>query len=89
MTLNANILKKEKCIITRFTRVFWRNNADLRRLYLGPKIITKDKEHYHEHIEDIVYKKPDLKMGRMPPLRRNDDGVLDAVSGIVAEGTQK
>ena len=89
MTPNANILKREKRIMTRFTRVSWRNNADPRRLYVGPKIITKDKGYYHERIEDIVYKKTDLKMGCMPPLRRNDDGVLDAVSGIVAESTQK
>ena len=89
MTPNANILKKEKRIMTRFTRVFWRNNADPRKLHSGPKIINKDTGYYHERIEDIVYKKTDLKTGCMPPLRRNDDGVLDAVSGIVAEGIQK
>ena len=89
MTLNANILKKEKRIMKRFTRVFWHNNSDPGRLYLGPKIINKDKGYYHERIENIVYKKTDLRMGCIPPLRRSDDGVLDAVPGIVAEGTQK
>ena len=50
-----------------FTRVFWRNNADPRKQYLGPKILTKGKRYYYERIEGIVYKKTDLKMGCMPP----------------------
>ena len=58
--------RKEKCIMIRFTRVFWRNNADPRKQYLRPKIITKDKRYYYERIEGIVYKKTDLKMGCMP-----------------------
>ena len=47
-------------------KVIWRNNADPRKQYLGPKILTKDKRYYYKRIGGIVYKKTDLKMGCMP-----------------------
>ena len=48
-------------------RVIWRNNADLRKRYLGPKILTKDKKYYYKRIGGIVYKKTDLKNGWYAP----------------------
>ena len=69
-----------------FTRVFWRNNADPRKQYLGPKILTKGKRYYYERIEGIVYKKTDLKMGCMPPTYRNQ--VLDRTKVLHDPRTQ-
>ena len=49
-------------------KVIWCNNADPRKWYLGPKILTKDKRYYYERTEGVVYKKTNLKMGCIPQI---------------------
>ena len=70
MILRAEIFikKKRKRYYEELIRVVWRNNADLRKQYLGPKSLTKKKDIIMKLLEVSCTIGPTWKMGCIPQI---------------------